>query len=73
MPLAHIIFIKNEIIECLTNFKEGNFKWITKMIFRGANRDNSRKVSVDELKLASDNLGRSLSSDEFEQKKELEY
>lgn len=64
---------KDEIIECLSNFKEGNFKWITKMIFRGADRDNSRKVSVDELKLASDNLGRSFSSDEFEQKCQVEF
>lgn len=71
-----------EIIDCLTNFKEGNFKWITKMIFRGADTDNSRKVSIDELKLACDNLGKSFSADDFElkcknefggKKKELEY
>lgn len=43
------------------------------MIFRGADRDNSRKVSVDEFKLASDNLRRSLSSDEFEQKCQVEF
>lgn len=53
------------------------------MIFRGADRDNSRKVSIDELKLAVENLGnKNFDKDSFDQqcknefgakKKELEY
>ncbi|KAK8872045.1 Rhomboid- protein 3 [Tritrichomonas musculus] len=73
---------QSEIIECLINWKEGNFKWITKMIFRGADKDKSRKVSINELKCACSNLGKSLDQEDFEKqcisefgskKKELEY
>lgn len=73
---------KNEIIECFSKWKEGNFKWLTKMIFRGADVDKSRKVSICELKSACDNLGKSLNQENFEnqckiefgaKKKELEY
>ena len=73
---------QNEIIECFSKWKEGNFKWLTKMIFRGADINKSRKVSVDELKNACDNLGKSFNQEDFvknckmefgEKKKELEY
>lgn len=64
---------KEEIIECFTKFKEEDFRWITKMIFRGADRDNSRKVSVDELKFACDSLGKPLDAKAFEEQCKLEF
>ena len=73
---------QNEIIECFNKWKEKDFKWITKMIFRGADKDKSRKVSIIELKNACINIGKSLNQEDFEKqcisefgskKKELEY
>ncbi|OHS94833.1 EF-hand family protein [Tritrichomonas foetus] len=63
----------NEIGECLAAMREGNFKWMTKMIFRGADKDNSRKVSISELQVACNGLGDvSFSPEEFKEKCKLE-
>lgn len=74
---------QNEIVQCFKKIKEKDFKYITKMIFRGADIDNNKKVTVDELKYASENLGGvQFSQDDFDKKcktefgskkKELEY
>ncbi|OHT00870.1 hypothetical protein TRFO_32341 [Tritrichomonas foetus] len=63
----------NEIIECLSAWRTGDFKWITKMIFRGADKDNSRKVSIAEMKDAVQNvMGKTFTPEEFEEKCKLE-
>lgn len=64
---------QNEVIECITKWKEGNFKWISKMIFRGADINRSKKVSIEELKRACNNLGKSFNIDDFEKQCKLEF
>ncbi|OHS98026.1 hypothetical protein TRFO_35678 [Tritrichomonas foetus] len=64
----------SEIIECLSAWKTGDFKWITKMIFRGADKDNSRKVSVAEMKDAVQNvMGKTFTPEEFTAQCKLEF
>ena len=38
-----------EICQCFAALKEKNTKWLAKIIFRGADKDRSRKISVDEV------------------------
>lgn len=65
---------QNEIITCLGKLKDKDFKYITRMIFRGADVDKSRKVSIDELKQACESIGgKTFSEDEFKQKCEVEF
>ncbi|KAK8841823.1 Rhomboid- protein 3 [Tritrichomonas musculus] len=65
---------QGEIIQCLENFKLKNFKYITKMIFRGADVNHDKKVTIDELKLASENLGdKQFNKDDFEKQCKLEF
>lgn len=73
---------REEIINCLSKWRDGDFKYITKMIFRGADKNKSKKVEISELKLACDNLGKGFSPEDFaticelefgKKKKELEY
>ena len=72
-----------EIIHYLEATQAQDFKYITKLIFRGADKDRSRKVSIAEIKDAVTGLG-SGNFDEAsfqekcklelgEKKKELEY
>ena len=74
---------EDEVIRCLESFKTNDLKFLTKMIFRGADKDKSGKVSIEELKYAVDNLGEDgFNQDDFynkcrlefgKRKKELEY
>lgn len=73
----------NEICEYLNATRAKNFKWQTKMIFRAADKDQSRKVSFEELSLALKGLqGMEMTKEQFQErtkielgksKKELEY
>lgn len=64
---------QNEIIECLKKYRQGDFKWISKMVFRGADINKSRKVSIDELKLAGQCLGIIGDSTDFENRCNIEF
>lgn len=74
---------ESEIMECFEKIKARDFKYQTRMIFRGADRNHNRKVTIDELKLAVENLGdKSFNEESFDvacktefgsKKKELEY
>lgn len=73
----------NEICDYINAIRTKNFKWQTKMVFRAADKDSSRKVSFDELVQVSKNMeGLDLTKEDFEnrcklelgkEKKELEY
>ncbi|KAK8839969.1 Rhomboid- protein 3 [Tritrichomonas musculus] len=73
----------NEICEYINAARTKDFKWQTKMIFRAADKDQSRKVSFDELAQCIKALqGMEMTKDQFEErckvelgkkKKELEY
>lgn len=65
---------QSEILECAEKMKCNDFKWVTKMIFRGADKDNSRKVSIAELQDACDGLGdESFNQTKFDEKCKLEF
>ena len=74
---------QREIIQCFENLKAKDFKYITKLIFRGADVNNDKKATIDELKDICENFGeKSLCYEEFEtrcitefgkSKKSLEY
>ena len=74
---------QEEVITCMEKFKTKDFKYLTRMVFRGADKDKSRKVSIAELKECVDNLGGvPFSQEDFDtkcknefgkKKKELEY
>ena len=73
----------NEICDYINANRTKDFKWQTKMIFRAADKDQSRKVSFDELASVTKYLyGMEMTKDQFQErtkvelgksKKELEY
>ena len=56
---------EDEICECFAALKENNFKWLMKILFRGADKDRSRKVSIAELKDVVSMCGSNLSEEDF--------
>ena len=72
---------QNEILTCLEKIKSKDFKYMTKMIFRGADIDKSRKVTLLELSQCCNIFGewdekkfQEQCKTEFgKNKKELEY
>ncbi|KAK8880488.1 hypothetical protein M9Y10_003164 [Tritrichomonas musculus] len=64
---------QNEILTCLEKLKSKDFKYITRMIFRGADVDKSRKVTIAELSQACETLGNDFSEENFKQKCEVEF
>ncbi|KAK8837814.1 Rhomboid- protein 3 [Tritrichomonas musculus] len=73
----------NEICDFINSRRAKDFKWQTKMIFRAADKDKSRKVSFDELAACLKALqGMEMTKEDFQNrckvelgksKKELEY
>lgn len=65
---------EDEILNCIENFKSQNFKYLTKMFFRGADKDHSRKIVIVDVQDAVDNLGcKPFSKEEFEKKCTQEF
>ena len=63
----------SEIYEYIAATRNSDFKWMTKMIFRGADKDRSRKVSFDELQEAYNHMGvEPMTKEEFENKCKIE-
>ena len=59
---------------CFINYKEKNFEWLQKMIFRGCDTGMQNNVSIDDIMNAIQNLGENpLSPEEFQVKCIREY
>lgn len=64
---------KDQVVDCISQWKAENYKWISKMIFLGADKDKRGKVPISELKDVSDNLGKSSDNEDFEYLCMLEF
>lgn len=62
----------DELIRYLEATEAKDFKYVTKLIFRGADKDHSKKVSIDELKDVVGNLGQGFDETAFQEKCKLE-
>jgi large subunit ribosomal protein LP2 len=63
---------QEEICQCFAALKENNFKWLMKILFRGADKDRSRKVSIAELKDVISMCGSSMNEEEFQNRCQVE-
>ena len=64
---------EKEICQCFAALKENNFDWLMKILFRGADKDRSNKVSVEELKDVIQMCGSGLDEAAFKQKCQDEF
>ena len=62
----------DELWEAFGAFKDDDFKFLTKMIFRGADKDNSRKVNIAEFKDAASVGSKEFSEEDFKAKIKVE-
>ncbi|KAK8833709.1 Rhomboid- protein 3 [Tritrichomonas musculus] len=63
----------NEVCEFINASRTKDFKWQTKLIFRAADKDRSRKVSFDELANVVKNLdGMEMTKDQFKDRCKIE-
>ena len=63
---------EDEICECFAALKENNFDWLMKILFRGADKDRSNKVSIAELKDVISMCGSSMNEEDFKNRCEVE-
>ena len=59
---------EEEICQCFAALKENSFQWIMKIIFRGADKDRSKKVSIEEIKDVISICGTSMNEEEFKKR-----
>ena len=64
---------QDEICQCFAALKENNTKWLAKIIFRGADKDRSKKISITELQDVASMCGTQITKEQFQEKCKSEF